>query len=117
MAAGGFQCCTLHPALHSAVRFPIFRPRLLPLIARLAILDALRRPRERDSCGEIELNLEMNIESNELYQPASQLPPPLSPCTTLSTFANLVGVPRPSRLALALPPFSIRLLARLTRFA
>lgn len=53
-------------------------PTILPLVARLAILDALRRPRERDSYGEIELNLEMNIESNELstYQPANQ-PPPL----------------------------------------
>lgn len=81
MAGGGFQCCTLHQALHPATRFPIFHPRqlppphpLAPLIARLAILDALRCPRERDSCREIELNLEMNIESNELStsQPASQ---------------------------------------------
>lgn len=90
MADGGFQCCTLHPALHPGrPGFPIFRPCLprpllpppppAPLLvaARLAILDALRRPRERDSCGEIELNLEMNIESNELStylstsQPAS----------------------------------------------
>lgn len=82
------------------------------LIARLAILDALRCPRERDSCGEIELNLEMNIESNELStsQPASQLPPP-------NHLLHFVGVPRPSRFAPTLAPFSLRLLARSTCFA
>lgn len=84
----------LHPASSAHTRPPVFlfsapadrrrrrrhrRSPPPPLVARLAILDALRRSRERDSCREIELNLEMNIESNELStsQPASQ------PVTTL----------------------------------
>lgn len=62
-------------------------PASHPLVARLAIPDALRRPRERDSYGEIELNLEMNIESNELstYQPASQ--PATTPVDHPPTFS------------------------------
>lgn len=68
MADGGFQCCILHPALHPGRPLSYFPPTpatfsfsTTPFIARVAILDALRRPGERDSCGEIELNLEMNI--------------------------------------------------------
>jgi len=76
-------------------------------IARVAILDALRRPGERDSCGEIELNLEMNIESNELSTSRHLPSHPLN-------LLHLVGVPKPLRFTLAfLRPC---LLVRLTRF-
>lgn len=110
MADGGFQCCTLHPALHPAARFPIFLPHQLPpslpppFIARVAILDALRRPGEQDSCGEIELNLEMNIESNELStnQSATTLEPPSQPSPSSACRG---------RYASPLVPFSVRLLA------
>lgn len=75
-----------------------------PFIARVAILDALRRPGERDSCGEIELNLEMNIESNELStsQPATTPEPPSQP-SPLRRRAEAVTL-RPSPWCLS--PFS-----------
>lgn len=78
----------LHPASSTTPGRPLsyFPPTpttssFTPFIARVAILDALRRPGERDSCGEIELNLEMNIESNELStsQPAATPEPPSQP--------------------------------------
>jgi len=90
--------------LHPAARFPIFhpgQPRRRPLVARLAILDALRRPRERDSCGEIELNLEMNIESNELSssqsasQPASHHPRATPSASSTSSACREAGSLRP----------------------
>ena len=55
---------------------------------------AATRPGEQDSCGEIELNLEMNIESNEL---STSQPPQNHPLNLLC----LVGVPRPLRFSLA----------------
>lgn len=70
------------PCIQYYTRLPAFLFSVLinhppySLVTRLAILDALRRSSERDSYGEIELNLEMNIESNELC--TSYLKPPPS---------------------------------------
>lgn len=80
----------LHPATHpftflfsstSSHLVLFYSSRLvlrLTLVQWLAILDALRRRRRRDTYREIEFNLEMNIESNEQRADSSELRPSLS---------------------------------------